>query len=99
MSRRRAQDTAIYLLVAVNGTIPDNFRMHVKADGYVFEPNPVHSAPDLSTVTTNLSPSTSGSPKHDLIYGPQAWRPAATVPRYSLPGHSENRIRSGWPST
>jgi PKD repeat protein len=32
----RGYHDAIYLCVAVNGTIPDDFRIHIKADGYTW---------------------------------------------------------------
>ncbi|WP_160329480.1 Ig-like domain-containing protein [Methanofollis ethanolicus] len=75
----------ILLLIAVNGTIPDNFRLHLKADGYQWVPNPTpHAPPALEDITYEAVTLDEWFTKDDLIYGPQTWRPAAhtTYPLY-----------------
>ncbi|WOF15325.1 PGF-pre-PGF domain-containing protein [Methanoplanus sp. FWC-SCC4] len=68
----------ILLLVSVNGSIPDDFKVHLKADGYVWEPNPIpHQPPELGTEHYEPITLDEWFTKDDLIYGPQTWRPAA----------------------
>ncbi|MDD5186810.1 MAG: PKD domain-containing protein [Methanoregula sp.] len=80
------QDDVI-LMVAVNGTIPDNFRLSVKADGYNWTPNPVRNqAPSPDNVTYQPGALNETFTKSDFIYGPQIWKPSAngyTYPIYS----------------
>ncbi len=64
----------ILLLVAVNGTVPDDFRLHVTADGYTWTPNPIpNQAPTSSTYSAATLDET--FTKDDLVYGPQTWKP------------------------
>ena len=75
----RGYQDDIVLLIAVNGSVPDNFAMHVQAEGCVFEPNPIpHQEPDPSTVTYDPDTLDEWFTKEDLIYGPQIWRPAGS---------------------
>jgi FOG: PKD repeat len=76
----------IFLCVAVNGTIPDDFRLHIQADGYQWTPNPTpHSEPASDTITYVNATLDEWFTKDDLTYGPQTWRPAAgtTYPIYA----------------
>ncbi len=64
----------ILLLVAVNGTVPDDFRLHVTADGYGWTPNPISNrAPETYTYQPVSLDET--FTKDDLVYGPQIWKP------------------------
>ncbi|WP_083523355.1 outer membrane protein assembly factor BamB family protein [Methanofollis ethanolicus] len=66
----------IILMVAVNGTVPDDFRLRVKADGYTWTPNPVsNQAPPLDTVTYQPVALDEVFTKEDFRYGPQIWKP------------------------
>ncbi len=80
------QDDVI-LMVAVNGTIPDNFRLSVKADGYNWTPNPVRNQPPSpDNVTYQPGALNETFTKSDFCYGPQIWKPSAngyTYPIYS----------------
>ncbi|MDD4254154.1 MAG: PQQ-binding-like beta-propeller repeat protein [Methanofollis sp.] len=72
----KGYEDEIILMVAVNGTIPDTFRLHVKADGYTWTPNPVsNQAPPLDTVTYQPSALDETFTKEDFRYGPQIWKP------------------------
>ena len=70
------------LMLAVNGTIPDNFAFHVTANGYTYDlPAPALSNPVTSTLT-NVQYVTGVNEtftKDDFIYGPQSWKPTNTV--------------------
>ena len=74
----------IFLCVAVNGTIPEDFRLHIRADGYQWVPNPTPHAAPTSKEYVNATID-EWFTRDDFIYGPQTWRPAAqtTYPLYS----------------
>jgi len=75
----------IFLCVAVNGTIPDDFRLHIRADGYQWTPLPVIRNVPTPENRTYANPTVDEwFTKDDLAYGPQTWRPAAgtTYPIY-----------------
>lgn len=76
----RGYQDDIFLCVAVNGTIPDDFRLHILADGYQWVPNPTPHQPPVPG-TEHYEPVTIDEwfTKDDLIYGPQTWRPAAKM--------------------
>lgn len=72
-----------FLCVAVNGTIPDEFRLHIVATGCQWTPSTAaRTIPDA--ITYNATTLDEWFTKDDLIYGPQTWRPAAgtTYPLY-----------------
>ena len=71
----RGWDDNGILMIAVNGTIPDNFKIHITASGYQWTPVSYidHPTPDNLTyvpVTVNET-----FTKDDFLYGPQTWRP------------------------
>lgn len=73
---RGYQDDDI-LCVAVNGTIPDEFRLHIVAKGCQWTPSTTpHTAPPSSAITYDVTTLDEWFTKDDLIYGPQTWRPA-----------------------
>jgi len=75
----------IFLCVAVNGTIPDDFRLHIHADGYQWAPNPTpHSAPASENISYADAALDEWFTKDDLVYGPQTWRPANYGSQYPL---------------
>ena len=81
----RGYQDDIFLCVAVNGTIPDDFRLHLMVDGYQWTPNPTpHSKPASDAIAYEAATLDEWFTKDDLIYGPQTWRPAAktTYPLY-----------------
>ena len=75
----------IILMVAVNGTIPDDFRLHVTADGYTWTPDPLRNqAPSLDGVTYQPVSLNETFTKEDFIYGPQIWKPTGNEVEYPL---------------
>ncbi len=74
-------DDAI-LMLAVNGTIPDNFEFHITSNGYTYDiPAPALSNPATSTLT-NVQYVTGVNEtftKSDFIYGPQSWKPTNSI--------------------
>jgi uncharacterized repeat protein (TIGR01451 family) len=62
------------LMLAVNGTIPDNFQVHITASGYTWTPASGF-IPTPSDVTYNAVTLDETFYKSDFIYGPQTWRP------------------------
>ena len=61
------------IMLAINGTIPDNFILHIQASGYQW--TPTTGAPDYSSITYNASTLDEIFTKSDFIYGPQNWKP------------------------
>ncbi|WAI00520.1 NosD domain-containing protein [Methanogenium organophilum] len=72
----KGYEDEILLMVAVNGTIPDDFILRVQADGYTWTPNPVSNrAPSLDNVTYQSVSLNETFTKEDFRYGPQIWKP------------------------
>jgi PKD repeat protein len=69
------EDDAI-LMLAVNGTIPDNFLLHITASGYQWDP--VSGAP-VSGYTYNASTLDETVYASDFIYGPQIYKPCSVA--------------------
>jgi PGF-pre-PGF domain-containing protein len=76
----------IILMVAVNGTIPDDFKLNLDADGYTWTPFSTNeTAPPVSAVTYQPSSLSATFTKSDFKYGPQIWKPSgnASYPIYA----------------
>lgn len=71
----------IVLLLAVNGTIPDNFAARIKTRGYTW--TPTGSAP-ASGYTYQSSALDQTFTKSDFFYGPQNWKPTQGNANYPL---------------
>jgi len=70
----RGFDDTIVLLLAVNGTVPDDFAVHIKSSGYTWTPSTViNQAPTNYTYVEGAVDET--FTKEDFIYGPQTWKP------------------------
>lgn len=81
----KGYEDEIILLVAVNGSIPQDLRLHVKADGYSWTPNPVsNQPPPLDTATYQSSALDEVFTTEDFIYGPQIWKPTGNECDYPL---------------
>jgi PGF-pre-PGF domain-containing protein len=82
----RGFDDTIVLLLAVNGTIPDDFAVHIKSSGYTWIPSSVkNQAPTNYTYVEGAVDET--FTKEDFIYGPQMWKPGpGKVEPYLPPG-------------
>ncbi len=72
----------IILMLAVNGTIPDDFSVQVRSSGYTWTPLP-DAAPDIGAVGYVSGAVDETFTREDFIYGPQAWKPAGD-PNYPL---------------
>ncbi len=88
-------DDAI-LMLAVNGTIPDDFALHITSSGYTYDlPAPALTNPTTSTLTNVKWVEDAVDEtfyKSDFIYGPQSWKPTNTVnyPIFEGQGSSNN---------
>jgi parallel beta-helix repeat protein len=73
----RGFDDDEILMLAVNGTIPKDFRIHLKSSGYQWTPTPVvnqiPTADEIHYVEGALNETFTAN---DFIYGPQIWKPA-----------------------
>ena len=70
----RGFDDTIVLLLAVNGTVPDDFAVHIKTSGYNWTLSSVtNQAPtDYAYVEGAVDETFT---KKDFTYGPQTWKP------------------------
>ncbi|MCK9278839.1 MAG: hypothetical protein M0P22_12215, partial [Methanoculleus sp.] len=75
----RGWDDDGILLLAVNGTIPDSFRVTVKASGYQWTPVLTGTYPAFGDVTYVSEALNETFTKDDFLYGPQIWRPCAAT--------------------
>ena len=75
----RGWDDNLILLIAVNGTISDDFNVRIKSSGYRWTPCPAGTSvptgylPSDYTFVTGAVDQT--FTKADFIYGPQIWKP------------------------
>lgn len=81
----KGYEDEIILMVAVNGTIPDDFALRITADGYTWTPNPENNrAPSLDNVTYQPVSLDEVFTKDDFIYGPQIWKPTGNEADYPI---------------
>jgi len=81
---RGYQDNVI-LMLAVNGTIPDDFTAHIKTSGYTWTPGTVmNKAPATGEYTYQPTALDETFTKDDFIYGPQNWKPSGSNIIYPL---------------
>ncbi len=73
----RGWNDDIVLMLAVNGTVPDDFRLRIKARGYQWAPVLTGSYPAPGDLTYNATALDETFTKDDLVYGPQTWKPCA----------------------
>lgn len=62
------------IMLAINGTIPSNFKIHIQASGYQWIPT-TGTAPNYSIISYNSSTLDEIFNQTDFIYGPQIWKP------------------------
>ncbi|WFN34533.1 right-handed parallel beta-helix repeat-containing protein [Methanogenium sp. S4BF] len=95
----KGYEDEILLMLAVNGTIPDDFSLRVQADGYTWTPNPVsNQAPPLDNVTYQPVALDETFTKEDFRYGPQIWKPTGNGFDYPIyadqnMSHTENTFQ------
>jgi len=75
-----ADDTI--LMLAVNGTIPNDFAIKVTSSGYTW--TPTGSTPALGSITYQSPALSETFTKNDLFYGPQNWKPTQGNANYPL---------------
>jgi PKD repeat protein len=81
---RGYQDDVI-LLVAVNGTLPDDFVLHVIASGYNWTPTGVMNAAPTTAALSDYGVTLNETfTKADFIYGPQDWKPTGGNANYPI---------------
>jgi len=73
----------VILLLAVNGTVPDNFAARIKTSGYTWTPVE-DAAPAAGSYTYQSTALDQTFTKADLFYGPQDWKPTQGNPAYPL---------------
>lgn len=75
----------IVLLLAVNGTLPDDFSAHITTSGYSWTPSSVANAgPSAGSYTYQAKALDETFTKNDFIYGPQNWKPIGSNKQYPL---------------
>ncbi|WP_292543303.1 PKD domain-containing protein [Methanoregula sp.] len=78
------QDEAV-LLLAVNGTIPDEFSVRIRSSGYTWTPNATaNNGPSKGQYTYQVNALDETFTRDDFIYGPQSWKPTGLSTRYPL---------------
>jgi|GEM_PF-1445228 len=81
----KGYEDEIILMVAVNGTIPDDFKLRITADGYTWTPNPAsNQPPSLDSVIYQAGSLDEVFAKDDFIYGPQIWKPTGNEADYPI---------------
>lgn len=81
---RGYQDDVI-LMFAVNGTVPDNFVLHLIVSGYNWTPSGVqNAAPNLTSINDYTITLDEIFNKSDFIYGPQNWKPTGANENYPI---------------
>ena len=81
---RGYQDNVI-LMLAVNGTIPDNFTIHITAYGYNWTPSGfMNAAPSLTDINAYGVTINETFYKNDFIYGLQNWKPTGGNANYPI---------------
>ncbi|PKL61534.1 MAG: hypothetical protein CVV31_10650 [Methanomicrobiales archaeon HGW-Methanomicrobiales-2] len=75
----------LILMVAVQGEVPDDFKLHVKASGYQWTPTPVlNQPPAMEEIAYSEGFTDRVFTREDFIYAPQTWKPCreANYPIY-----------------
>jgi hypothetical protein len=76
----------LILMVAVNGEVPDNFRLHVRSSGYQWAPTGELNQPPAITDLTYVNNAIDQTfTREQLVYGPQSWKPAGENSPMSYP--------------
>ncbi|EKF87111.1 PKD domain-containing protein [Methanobacterium formicicum DSM 3637] len=66
------------LMIAINGTIPDNFYVIITASGYQWVPLDYNLHPDPANMTYVIGTVNETFTKEDFLYGLQTWKPCPT---------------------
>ncbi len=80
----KSYEDDVILMIAVNGTVPENFRVHITSSGHDWTPNTISNrAPEKDTVQYVEHAVDETFSATDLTYGPQNWKPCGG-PGYPL---------------
>jgi hypothetical protein len=80
----KSYEDEVILMIAVNGTVPEDLRIHISSDGYTWVPNTISNrAPEKHTVQYVSRAVDETFTASDFIYGPQTWKPCGG-PGYPL---------------
>jgi DMSO/TMAO reductase YedYZ molybdopterin-dependent catalytic subunit len=71
-------DDDVILMLAVNGTIPDDFEIHIKSSGYNWTPTSDGGVPASDEINYMDEAVNETFTKSDFSYGPQTWKPAGS---------------------
>jgi PKD repeat protein len=78
-------DNDVILMISANGTIPDNFRIHIRTSGYNWTPDPGNEVkPTMSQINYVNGAVDETFTKADLIYGPQTWKPSGETTPFPI---------------
>ncbi|WP_321423208.1 chitobiase/beta-hexosaminidase C-terminal domain-containing protein [uncultured Methanobacterium sp.] len=80
----RGYQDDVVLMVAVNGTIPDNFALHLTVYGYNWTPYGYNNCPQPSEIGSWGITLDETFTKEDFIYGLQNWKPTGGNSNYSI---------------
>ncbi|MDD5023663.1 MAG: PKD domain-containing protein [Methanoregula sp.] len=81
----RGYQDEVVLLLAVNGTLPDDFSVHIKTSGYTWMPNvTANTAPPSGAYTHQAIALDETFTKKDFCYGPQNWKPQGANAIYPI---------------
>ncbi|MFA5212926.1 MAG: PKD domain-containing protein, partial [Methanoregula sp.] len=81
----RGYQDEVVLLLAVNGTLPDDFSVRLKTSGYTWAPNvTANTAPPSGAYTYQASALDEILTKNDFVYGPQSWKPQGADAIYPI---------------
>jgi large repetitive protein len=74
----------VVLMLSLNGTVPDNFRVHINTSGYAMNYTNSGSSGNInglspSDLTYKANAVSEDFTKDDLLYGPQSYRPPSST--------------------
>jgi len=81
----RGYQDEVVLMLAVNGTLPDDFSVHIRTSGYTWMPNvTANTAPPSGAYTYQAIALDETFTKKDFCYGPQNWKPQGANAIYPI---------------
>ncbi len=78
----RGYQDEVVLLLAINGTLPDDFSTRIRTSGYSWMPST--AAPASGAYTYQVTALDETFTKSDFIYGPQSWKPQGSDAIYPI---------------
>ncbi|MDD3137254.1 MAG: PKD domain-containing protein, partial [Methanoregula sp.] len=81
----RGYQDEVVILLAINGTLPDDFSVRLKTSGYTWAPNvTANTAPPSGAYTYQATALDETFTKNDFVYGPQSWKPQGADAIYPI---------------